>query len=99
MSTATGQQTESETLTHNSTRPSPKHMADGHRARQIFMLRAHRPDLPVAAYHKPGDLVDLHRHIKDLGYADSDFDWHFGHYSDCIDDSIFYVLRKPATSV
>jgi FkbM family methyltransferase len=63
------------------------------------LLRAHRPDLAVAAYHKPGDLVDLHRHIQDLGYADSDFDWHFGHYSDCIDDSIFYVLRKPATSV
>ena len=63
------------------------------------LLRAHRPDLAVAAYHKPGDLVDLHRHIKDLGYADRDFDWHFGHYSDCIDDSIFYVLRKSATTV
>jgi FkbM family methyltransferase len=63
------------------------------------LLRAHRPDLAIAAYHKPGDLVELHRHIKDLGYDDSDFDWHFGHYSDCIDDSIFFVLRKPATSV
>jgi len=63
------------------------------------LLRTHRPDLAIAAYHKPGDLVDLHRHIKALGYADSDFDWHFGHYSDCIDDSIFYVLRKPETPV
>lgn len=73
--------------------------AEGHALDGLKVLfHAHRPDLAVAAYHKPGDLVDLYHQINELGYTSDSFDWHFGHYSDCIDDSIFYVLSKSRNS-
>jgi FkbM family methyltransferase len=58
------------------------------------ILHKFRPDLAIAAYHRPQDLVDLHTQIVDEGYDDRDFTWHLGHYSDCLDDSIFYVTRN-----
>lgn len=57
------------------------------------LLQQFQPDLGVAAYHRPQDLVALFDQISRLGYDGEGFEWHFGHYSDCLDDSIFYVLR------
>ena len=51
------------------------------------------PDLAIAAYHRPSDFVNLFWQLGRYGYHDGNFEWHFAHYSDCIDDSIFYVIR------
>lgn len=58
------------------------------------VLRNFQPDLAIAAYHRPEDFVDLYEQIVAMGYGLGDFNWHFGHYSDCLDDSIFYVTRN-----
>lgn len=58
------------------------------------VLKKSRPDLAIAAYHRPEDLVVLYAQIVDQGYGDRDFTWNLGHYSDCLDDSIFYVTRN-----
>jgi len=58
------------------------------------LLETSRPDLAIAAYHRPEDFVDLYTQIVGEGYGNGDFTWHLGHYSDCLDDSIFYVIRN-----
>lgn len=58
------------------------------------LLTAWKPDLAIAAYHRPEDFVALYAQLGRYGYQDGDFVWHFAHYSDCLDDSIFYVTRK-----
>lgn len=58
------------------------------------LLQKYLPDLAIAAYHRPEDLVVLHQQIEQIGYHHDEFDWHFAHYSDCLDDSIFYIIRK-----
>ncbi len=58
------------------------------------LLRRSRPDLAIAAYHRPDDFVSLYSLITNEGYSGEDFSWNIGHYSDCLDDSIFYVTRK-----
>lgn len=58
------------------------------------VLKRSMPDLTIAAYHRPEDFVDLYSQIVGEGYGDDDFTWHLGHYSDCLDDSIFYVIRN-----
>jgi FkbM family methyltransferase len=58
------------------------------------LLKNSQPDLAIAAYHRPGDFVDLYKQILEHGYGGGNFTWHFGHYSDCLDDSIFYVIRN-----
>jgi len=58
------------------------------------VLETSMPDLAIAAYHRPEDFVDLYAQIAGQGYANKDFTWHFGHYSECVDDSIFYVIRN-----
>lgn len=58
------------------------------------LLQKSRPDLAIAAYHRPEDFLDLHAQLGHYGYHDDAFEWHFAHYSDCLDDSIFYVTRK-----
>ena len=50
------------------------------------------PDLALAAYHRPEDFVALYAQLKSYGYAENKFQWHFAHYSDCLDDSIFYII-------
>jgi FkbM family methyltransferase len=57
------------------------------------LLTCWKPDLAIAAYHRPSDFVNLFRQLGRYGYHDGNFEWHFAHYSDCIDDSIFYVIR------
>lgn len=56
------------------------------------LLDSWKPDLALAAYHRPEDFVALYAQLKNYGYNDSKFQWHFAHYSDCLDDSIFYVI-------
>src|SRR4030095_10797394 len=51
------------------------------------------PDLAIAAYHRPDDLVQLPVFLERLGYLNPDFDFHVAHYSDCFDDTIYYYLR------
>lgn len=58
------------------------------------LLKSSRPDLAIAAYHRPEDFVDLYSQLGNYGYHDGTFEWSFAHYSDCLDDSIFYVTRK-----
>jgi FkbM family methyltransferase len=58
------------------------------------ILKRWQPDLAIAAYHQPEDLVALYAQIEAQRYGSGDFSWHFGHYSDCLDDSIFYVTRN-----
>ena len=58
------------------------------------LLRKFKPDLAIAAYHQPDDLIALPSLVHKLGYESAQFEWHFSHYSDCLDDSIFYVIRK-----
>jgi len=57
------------------------------------VLTQWQPDLAIAAYHKPDDFVRLFAELGDAGYRGSHVDWHIGHYSDCLDDSIYYVTR------
>lgn len=52
------------------------------------------PDMAVAAYHRPDDLVEIPQCFAALGYRGTEFDLHFAHYSDCVDDSIFYLIRR-----
>lgn len=58
------------------------------------VLKESKPDLAIAAYHRPEDFVALFAQIQAEGYGNGDFSWHLGHYSDCLDDSIFYVTRN-----
>ena len=58
------------------------------------ILNTWKPDLAIAAYHRPEDLVALCTQLRDYGYDKTEFQWHFAHYSDCLDDSIFYVVRS-----
>ena len=58
------------------------------------LLKLWKPDLAIAAYHRPEDFISLYSQLKKYGYQAGDFEWHFAHYSDCFDDSIFYVTRK-----
>lgn len=60
----------------------------------IGLLKTWKPDLAIAAYHRPEDFVALYAQLGRYGYQEGDFAWHFAHYSDCLDDSIFYVTRK-----
>jgi len=57
------------------------------------LLRRWLPDLAIAAYHRPEDIVSIWRQINAFGYSSQDFSFHFGHYSDCLDDSILYVCK------
>jgi FkbM family methyltransferase len=58
------------------------------------LLSCWRPDLAIAAYHRPSDFIKIFEQLGKYGYHDEDFQWHFAHYSDCLDDSIFYVLKS-----
>jgi len=58
------------------------------------LLKNFKPDLAIAAYHRPEDFVELYAQIVKEGYGNGDFTLHLGHYSDCIDDSIFYLIRN-----
>lgn len=57
-------------------------------------IRNFMPDLAIAAYHKPDDLITIFDRIREFGYGGDLFEFHFGHYSDCLDDSILYAIRK-----
>jgi FkbM family methyltransferase len=59
-------------------------------ARQL--IERYRPHLAIAAYHRPDDLVSIFEAGWKAGYRNI----HFGHYSQCNDDSIFYFMRPAA---
>jgi FkbM family methyltransferase len=52
------------------------------------------PDLALAAYHRPDDLVTLPAFLATVGYVDPKFSLHVGHYSDSFDDTILYYVRN-----
>jgi len=56
------------------------------------------PDLAIAAYHRPEDLVALPGFLNDHGYSHPGFALHVGHYSDCLDDTILYWLKNKRDS-
>lgn len=58
------------------------------------LLARCQPDLALAAYHRPQDLVALWTQGVRLGCTADAFDWHVGHYSDCLDDTILYAMRR-----
>ena len=51
------------------------------------------PDLAIAAYHRPEDLVQIPAFLSKFGYISPSFDLHVRHYSECFDDTILYFLR------
>jgi len=58
------------------------------------LLRSSRL-IACAAYHLPCDLVDLPGQLEQiLGYGNNAWRWGFRHYSQCFDDSIFYLYRE-----
>ena len=58
------------------------------------LLKFWKPDLALAAYHRPDDFINLYAQLGSVGYQEGNYEWHFAHYSDCLDDSILYVIRK-----
>ena len=68
--------------------------AEVHALRGCTRTLAGMPDLAIAAYHRPEDLVALPRFLGERGYSQPDFDLHVGHYSDCFDDTILYWLQS-----
>lgn len=52
--------------------------------------------IAFAAYHLPGDLVDLPAQMRGLLGSDARWRWSFHHYSECFEDSIFYAWRTPS---
>jgi FkbM family methyltransferase len=58
------------------------------------LLQRWQPDLAIAVYHRPEDVFLLCDQITSLGYDADRFSWYFGHHSDCVDDSIFYICKK-----
>jgi FkbM family methyltransferase len=52
------------------------------------------PDLAIAAYHRPDDLMKIPAFLEKAGYVRPDFDCHVAHYSDCFDDTILYYLKS-----
>jgi FkbM family methyltransferase len=56
------------------------------------MLRRARC-IAVAAYHLPGDLIDLPNQLDDILPKTDRWRWGFRHYSQSFDDSIFYAFR------
>ena len=51
------------------------------------------PDLAIAAYHVPDDLIKIPALLEESGYTQANFDLHVAHYSDCFDDTILYYLK------
>jgi FkbM family methyltransferase len=56
------------------------------------------PDLAIAAYHRPEDLVQIPAFLSKAGYVSPSFDLHIRHYSDCFDDTILYFLKNNQES-
>jgi hypothetical protein len=56
------------------------------------------PDLAIAGYHRPNDLVDLPEYLASVGYMGPAFHLHIAHYSECFDDTILYFLRNAEGS-
>jgi len=56
------------------------------------------PDLAIAAYHRPEDLVALPEFLNNHGYLQPGFALHVAHYSDCFDDTILYWLKDQRDS-
>jgi FkbM family methyltransferase len=52
------------------------------------------PDLAIAGYHRPEDFSLLPTFLAGAGYMGSNCEFHVVHYSDCLDDTIFYFLRN-----
>jgi FkbM family methyltransferase len=50
------------------------------------------PDLALAVYHRPEDLVQIPALI-DEKYSEAGFQIFIRHYSDCLDDTIIYYVR------
>jgi hypothetical protein len=57
-------------------------------------LNSAHPDLAIAAYHRPDDLVKLPAFLEKAGYVGPAFELHVGHYSDCLDDTILYYVKS-----
>ncbi|MFZ2267951.1 MAG: FkbM family methyltransferase [Azonexus sp.] len=54
----------------------------------------YHPDLTIAAYHRPDDLVAIIDFIDTNIDGAKPYDIHVRHYSDCIDDTILYFLEN-----
>jgi hypothetical protein len=52
------------------------------------------PDLAIAAYRRPDDLVQIPAFLRGAGYVKPAFDTHVADYSDCFDDTILYFVKR-----
>jgi FkbM family methyltransferase len=50
------------------------------------------PDVAVAAYHRPDDILTLYRQLMASNDRFNPNDFEVGHYSDCLDDTIYYFF-------
>lgn len=61
-------------------------------ARRI--LSTYKPDLAIAGYHRPLDLVEIPGFFADVELSGERPVFHLAHYSDCFDDTILYCLQR-----
>lgn len=55
-------------------------------------ILATKPDLAVAAYHRPEDLFTIREFLKEMRFEGSACRQYIRHYSDCLDDTILYYI-------
>lgn len=58
------------------------------------MIKTFKPDLALAAYHKPSDFLELIDFVSACGYEKTRYKFALGHYSDCSDDTIVYACLR-----
>ena len=60
----------------------------------VSSLNKWRLDLAVAGYYRPTDFIEMFGKLESYRHKSHGFSWHFAHYSDCIDNSIYYIIRN-----
>ncbi len=58
------------------------------------IFHASQPDLAIAAYHRPLDLIEFFNFLDGNGLSMDYARLDVAHYSDCFDDTILYCLRQ-----
>jgi FkbM family methyltransferase len=57
------------------------------------LLTENEPDILIASYHRSSDFIDIPQYIDNL-IGLSKYEICVNHYSECMDDSIFYFMKK-----
>ena len=57
------------------------------------LIIENKPDILIACYHRTDDFIAIPNYIESL-LGNSTYEICVGHYSECMDDTIFYFMRK-----